>query len=317
MKPVSIRELAKWYGDVTGLNGVSFDLLPGITGLVGPNGAGKSTLMKILTGQLKPSCGEALVFGEDVWSSSAVRRRVGYAPEGDSFYEDMSVIGFVRAMGRLCGLGSSADAFAREALGRTGALEFAGKRLKACSKGMRQRAKLAQALVHKPDILVLDEPLNGIDARGRREMLGLFEERAAAGVTILVSSHILEEIEAVTSSIVFLAQGKVIASGPLGEVRGLLKDHPLKLLLSASDPRKLGARLLESGLVTGISFERRGAAAGSEDLVLSVPQAESFYQALPGLVMELGIGIERLVPLDTSAEAVFAYLLRAEPGGSA
>lgn len=317
MKPVSIRDLAKWYGEVTGLNGVSFDLVPGVTGLVGPNGAGKSTLMKILTGQLKPSCGKALVFGEDVWRSSAVRRRVGYAPEGDSFYEDMSVLDFVRAMGRLCGLGSSSDAFAREALGRTGALEYAGKRLKACSKGMRQRAKLAQALVHKPDILVLDEPLNGIDARGRREMLGLFEEQAAAGVTIIVSSHILEEIEAVTSRIVFLAQGKVIASGPLGEVRSLLKDHPLKLLLSASEPRKLGARLLESGLVTGITFERRGMEGGPDDLVLSVPQVESFYQALPGLVMELGIVIERLVPLDTSAEAVFAYLLGEEPGGGA
>jgi len=186
VNPVSIRELAKWYGEIAGLNKVNLELQPGITGLVGPNGAGKSTLMKILTGQLRPSYGEALIFGEDVWKTPSARRRLGYSPEGDSFYEDMSVLGFVHAMGRLCGLGASADAFAREALEKTGALEFSGKRLKACSKGMRQRAKLAQALVHKPDILVLDEPLNGIDAGGRREMLRLFEELAASGATVSV-----------------------------------------------------------------------------------------------------------------------------------
>ena len=144
MNPVSIRELAKWYGEIAGLNKVSLELRPGITGLVGPNGAGKSTLMKILTGQLRPSYGEALIFGEDVWKTPSARRRLGYSPEGDSFYEDMSVLGFVRAMGRLCGLGASADAFTREALEKTGALEFSGKRLKACSKGMRQRTRLAQ-----------------------------------------------------------------------------------------------------------------------------------------------------------------------------
>ena len=316
MNPVSIRELAKWYGEIAGLNKVNLELQPGITGLVGPNGAGKSTLMKILTGQLRPSYGEALIFGEDVWKTPSARRRLGYLPEGDSFYEDMSVLGFVHAMGRLCGLGASADAFAREALEKTGALEFSGKRLKACSKGMRQRAKLAQALVHKPDILVLDEPLNGIDAGGRREMLRLFEELAASGATVIVSSHILEEIEAVTDQILFLAQGNVIASGPLAEVRGLLKDHPLKLLVTSSDPRRLGARLIESGLVTGIDFQRRRGLE-EEDLVLSVPQVESFYRALPGLVSELGIGIERLVPLDASAEAVFGYLVGEKMGGGA
>ncbi len=316
MNPVSIRDLAKWYGEIAGLNKVSFELRPGITGLVGPNGAGKSTLMKILTGQLRPSYGEALIFGEDVWKIPSARRRLGYAPEGDSFYEDMSVLSFVRAMGRLSGLGGSADAFAHEALKKTGALEFAGKRLKACSKGMRQRAKLAQALVHKPDILVLDEPLNGIDAGGRREMLRLFEELAASGATVIVSSHILEEIEAVTDQILFLAQGKVIASGPLAEVRSLLKDHPLKLLVTASDPRRLGARLIESGLVTGIVFQRRRGLE-EEDLVLSVPQVESFYRALPGLVRELGVTVERLVPLDASAEAVFGYLVGEEMGGGA
>ena len=314
MNPVSIRELAKWYGEIAGLNKVNLELQPGITGLVGPNGAGKSTLMKILTGQLRPSYGEALIFGEDVWKTPSARRRLGYLPEGDSFYEDMSVLGFVHAMGRLCGLGASADAFAREALEKTGALEFSGKRLKACSKGMRQRAKLAQALVHKPDILVLDEPLNGIDAGGRREMLRLFEELAASGATVIVSSHILEEIEAVTDQILFLAQGNVIASGPLAEVRGLLKDHPLKLLVTSSDPRRLGARLIEAGLVTGIDFQRRRGLE-EEDLVLSVPQVESFYRALPGLVSELGIGIERLVPLDASAEAVFGYLVGEKMGG--
>ncbi len=316
MNPVSIRELAKWYGEIAGLNKVNLELQPGITGLVGPNGAGKSTLMKILTGQLRPSYGEALIFGEDVWKTPSARRRLGYSPEGDSFYEDMSVLGFVYAMGRLCGLGASADAFAREALEKTGALEFSGKRLKACSKGMRQRAKLAQALVHKPDILVLDEPLNGIDAGGRREMLRLFEELAASGATVIVSSHILEEIETVTDQILFLAQGNVIASGPLAEVRGLLKDHPLKLLVTSSDPRRLGARLIESGLVTGIDFQRRRGLE-EEDLVLSVPQVESFYRALPGLVSELGIGIERLVPLDASAEAVFGYLVGEKMGGGA
>tara|TARA_B100001245_G_scaffold182160_1_gene140253 strand:+ start:734 stop:1684 length:951 start_codon:yes stop_codon:yes gene_type:complete len=316
VNPVSIRELAKWYGEIAGLNKVNLELQPGITGLVGPNGAGKSTLMKILTGQLRPSYGEALIFGEDVWKTPSARRRLGYSPEGDSFYEDMSVLGFVHAMGRLCGLGASADSFAREALEKTGALEFSGKRLKACSKGMRQRAKLAQALVHKPDILVLDEPLNGIDAGGRREMLRLFEELAASGATVIVSSHILEEIETVTDQILFLAQGNVIASGPLAEVRGLLKDHPLKLLVTSSDPRRLGARLIESGLVTGIDFQRRRGLE-EEDLVLSVPQVESFYRALPGLVSELGIGIERLVPLDASAEAVFGYLVGEKMGGGA
>jgi ABC-2 type transport system ATP-binding protein len=315
MNPVSIRNIAKWYGEIAGLNKVSLELQPGITGLVGSNGAGKSTLMKILTGQLKPSCGQSLIYGMDVWKTPLVRQRLGYAPEGDTFYEDMTVLAFVRAMGHLSGLGKSADRFAREALEKTGAIEFSDKRLRACSKGMRQRTKLAQALVHKPDILVLDEPLSGIDAGGRREILRLFEELASTGVTLIISSHILDEIEAVTSRIVFMAQGQVIASGCLTEVRGLLKNHPQKLLITSNAPRKLGSRLLESGLVTGVVFNQQEAGVREEDIVLRVPQVERFYRELPDLVIELDITIERLIPLDSSAEAVFGYLMENETEG--
>ncbi len=315
---VLVDQASKWYGEVIGINDVSLAIDGGVTGVLGPNGAGKSTLFKLLMGRLKPSQGSVRLFGVDPWTNTAPYRRVGYVSESERMYDWMTGLDFVTTLARLHGMTrEEATARAKHVLNFVGLSDVQNKEVGKYSKGMRQRVKIAHALVHDPDLIILDEPLHGCDPIARTSIMSVIRELGSQGKTVIVSSHILEEIEAVTSRIVFLAQGKVIASGPLGEVRSLLKDHPLKLLLSASEPRKLGARLLESGLVTGIAFERRGMEGGPDDLVLSVPQVESFYQALPGLVMELGIVIERLVPLDTSAEAVFAYLLRAEPGGSA
>jgi ABC-2 type transport system ATP-binding protein len=313
--PISLERVSKWYGAVIGVNRVSLEVLPGITGLLGPNGAGKSTLMKLITGQLRPSLGEVRSFGRPVWRSALARRRLGFAPEVDAFHEEMSAERFVYAMARLSGLSRRlARRRSGEALERTGMAEQARKQLRACSKGMRQRIKLAQALVHQPDVIVLDEPLSGIDPAGRLELLDLFRGLRAEGRTLLISSHILHEVEAVTDRIVLLAHGRVLAAGALGEIRALMEDHPLTLRITASDRRRLAAELLRRDLVVGVAVEDgAGAALAGGDLIIQARQPERLFAALPPLVVELGIDVERLEALDASAEAVFAYLVGGSP----
>ncbi len=315
--PVEVRGASKWYGAVIGINEVDLDLAPGITGLLGPNGAGKSTLIKLIAGTLRPSLGEVRVFGLPAATTPAARAAIGYLPEVDGFYEDLSGREFVRSMARLTGLrATEARERTEKVLVEVGMQALAKKRLKACSKGMRQRIKLAQALVHDPQVLILDEPLSGIDVAGRRELMDLFRRFGAAGKTVLVSTHILEEIEEITDRIVLMAGGRVLASGTVGSIRDLLDEHPLTVRIVATRARELAADLLSREEVTGVAVGDVSTVAiggkagdGIAELTVKVKAGDRFFRAFPALALARGAEVKRIEPLDASAEAIFQYLI--------
>jgi ABC-2 type transport system ATP-binding protein len=297
--------VSRWYGPVVGVNQVTLELRPGIIGLVGPNGAGKSTLMRLATGQLRPHLGTVTVRGHDARSALA-KRHVGYAPETDAFYEDLSGRQFVEAMARLCGY-RPADARRRtaEVLELVGMAERSDRRLRGYSKGMRQRIKLAQALVHDPDLLILDEPLSGIDVVGRRESVAVFRRLAGMGKCLLVSSHELEELEKLTDHVAFLFRGRIVAVGTLAQVREMLDDRPLTVRIDADRPRELAGDVLALDDVLGVEVD------GARGLVVRARHPEGFFRRLTRLVVEEGYEVTRLETLDDSAQAVFGYLLGA------
>lgn len=297
------EQVSKWYGPVIGVNQVTLELRPGITGLVGANGAGKSTLMRLATGQLRPDLGAVRVRGVDAWHAGA-KRYVGYCPDVDSFYEDMSGRQFVEAMARLCGFpGRVARQRTEEILDLVGMVSHAGRRLRGYSKGMRQRIKLAQALVHDPEVLILDEPLSGIDPIGRQESLQLFRKLARMGKCLLVSSHELEELEKLTDHVAVMARGRIAAVGTLAQIRELLDDHPLSVLLRSSEPRQLAASLWALEDVVGIELGE------DESLVVRARMPQRFFRELTTLVLEEGHEVTHLETLDESAEAILGYLL--------
>jgi ABC-2 type transport system ATP-binding protein len=219
---------------------------------------------------------------------------------------------FVRSMARLAGLPApEARRRSEEALAEVGMSELGSKRLAAASKGMRQRIKLAQALVHDPPVLVLDEPLTGIDPSGRADLMALFRKLGASGKTVLISTHILHEIEEITDRVVLMARGRVLASGTVGSIRDLLEEHPLTLRISSSRARELAGDLIAIEEVVGVALEN-----GGGDLIVKVRQAERFFRRLPALVLARGGEVDRVEPLDASAEAIFDYLVGAEGRGA-
>jgi ABC-2 type transport system ATP-binding protein len=308
------EQVTKWYGPVIGVNHVSLELRGGITGLVGANGAGKSTLLRLATGQLKPNLGRVTVLGVDAWDWQA-KRHVGYCPDIDAFYEDMSGRQFVATMARLCGYErSDSDRRTEAVLERVGMKERANRKLRGYSKGMRQRIKLAQALLHDPDLLILDEPLSGIDPIGRQELLDLFRELAAGGKCLLISSHELEELEKLTDHVAVMARGRIAAVGTLTQIRDLLDDQPLTIRIDTDQPRCLAALLVNSPDIVGIEFEpkvlQREANAGS--LIVRAKHPQRFFKEVMRLVIEHNVNLYRLEALDDSAHAILGYLL----GGS-
>lgn len=299
-------EVSKWYGPVIGLNQVSLKLRAGITGLVGSNGAGKSTLLRLATGQLKPSIGHVYVLGEDAWTWPA-KALVGYCPDNDAFYEDMNGRDFVLAMARLCGFTiNDARERTERVLTRVGMVDRADRKLRGYSKGMRQRIKLAQALLNNPQLLVLDEPLSGIDPIGRQEMLELFRSLAAEGKCLLVSSHELEELEKLTDHVAILTRGRIAALGTVTEIRDLLDDQPLTIRIDADRPRELGQLLLTHPDVVGIDFRT------NQTMIVRARNPRRFFEEFQQLALSTTVVIHRLEPLDDSTHAVLGYLL----GGS-
>jgi len=300
---INFDNVTKLYGPVIGVNTVCFRVTPGITGLLGANGAGKTTLIKLASGQLRPTQGKVTIGGLSTWSTAA-KRHFGYSPDLDRFYDEMTGREFVRTMAALHGLGwREARRRAEAALEEVGMAERADRRLGGCSHGMRQRIKLAQALAHDPDVLLLDEPLNGIDPGGRREIHELLLRLARDGKTVLVSTHILIEIEHLAHSIVMISRGRVIASGTLAQVRSLLDDQPLMVDIACDRPRRLAALLAERPEVCAIEL-------ADEGLVVRTRQPGAFFTAVGELVRAHGFDLRRLQTLDTGAEAVFDYLER-------
>ncbi len=300
---VNLQQVSKFFGPVIALNDVTLQLQPGMTGLVGPNGAGKSTLIRLLTGQLRPSLGRVQVCGCDAWRAVA-KRHIGYCADADAFYEEMSGRAFVRLIARLHGLrGRPARQRSEQLLEQVNMAHRADRPIASYSKGMRQRIKLAQALVHDPDLLVLDEPLNGVDPIGRLEILEQLRNLAAKGKAVLVSTHILDEMDKLADRILFLCRGRLIAAGSLAQVRTMLADHPLRVAISSSQPRALAARLVRHPTVLGLRFE------GETGLIARVRPPHEFFRMLAELASEDGFEINRLRVLDASTEAVFDYLM--------
>jgi ABC-2 type transport system ATP-binding protein len=297
--------VSKWYGPVIGVNQVTLELRPGITGLVGPNGAGKSTLMRLATGQLRPDIGSVQVMGKDAWHASA-KCHVGYCPDSDVFYEEMSGRQFVEAMARLCGY-PAADARRRtaETLELVGMAGRAERCVRGYSKGMRQRIKLAQALVHDPELLILDEPLSGIDPIGRQESVDLFRELARRGKCLLVSSHELEELEKLTDHVAIMAHGRIAAVGTIAQVRERLDNQPLSIRVVTDQPRRLAGELLGRESVLAVELGDENA------LIIRAKNPRNFYRDLTALVLEENFDVKHLEALDESAHAILGYVLGA------
>jgi ABC-2 type transport system ATP-binding protein len=302
---IETRNLSKWYGNVLGLSDVSLGIESGITGLLGPNGAGKSTFMKLVTGQMKPNIGRVTVGGQDVWNNYRVFSRIGFCPEQDAFYEDVTGWEFLTGLLRLSGYsGAEAADRASQALEIVELTKDKDRKIRSYSRGMRQRVKFAQAVAHDPDIIILDEPLSGLDPLGKRRLIRLVKDFQSAGKTIVVSSHVLPEIEAMTSRIVMIHHGKILAQGDIHSIRDLIESYPHLISLKCADARAVAARFVGDASILKMSFGEDG-----RSLVVETHNRDAFFSRLQAVVLETGIDVDELTSPDDNLQAVFDYLV--------
>ncbi len=301
---VDAAGVMKWYGEVLGLNGFTASFGPGITGLVGPNGAGKSTLFKLLIGQLQRSDGQLWLLGENPWNNVALKRRIGYCPESNQLYGWLTGMQFVEALLRLDGMpAAEARKKAAESLDFVGLKEARDRPMRTYSRGMRQRAKLAQALAHGPELLILDEPLSGADPMARVQILHAISEFAARGGHVIMSTHVLYEVERVTNNIVLIHNGKAIASGDIHAIRALIDGHPHAVRITTPRPRDLAQAVAGMDHVVSVEFPE------PDVLLVRTRKPDVFYKDLPGLVIDHHVDVRGLESPDDSLEAVFRYLV--------
>lgn len=299
---LEVVNVSRWYGNVVAVNDISFALEPGITGLLGPNGAGKSTLLHMMSGFLRPSNGEVRVLGEHAWQNPGMYRNVGLVPEREAIYPFLTAREFVLMNAKLQGLAEPEAATARAI--RMVDLESAQDRsVGGYSKGMKQRAKIAGALVHEPAVLLLDEPFNGTDPRQRLQLMALLKDLAANGHTILFSSHILEEVERLAQEVLVIVSGRLAASGDFREIRRLMTDRPHTFRVRSSDDRTLASALLSDPAVFGAELD-------DGRLIVRTSDFAAFTLALPRVAKQAGVRMFELTPTDESLESVFSYLVR-------
>ena len=306
MKPVvEFDEVSKWYGNVIGINKLSISVPAGVTGLLGPNGAGKSTLLQLATGQLYPSQGQVRVLGQKTWNNPSLNRFVGLCPEQDAFYEWMTGWDFIHPSARLTGLcrADARDATARilEAVGMT---KNKARAIRGYSKGMRQRTKIAQALVHDPQVVFLDEPLSGTDPVARRDLMDSIQRLGSEGKSVLVSSHVLHEVQSLTPNIILLNRGRLVAEGHVRDIRDLIDKHPHHIVLICDEFRKLAGKILAWDDVEGVRV-----LAKEKGLMVETRAPDAFYSRLPQLSLENGTAIKEVYSDDDNLEAVFKYLV--------
>jgi len=312
-RDIVFEDVSKFYGEVLGVNRVDLVLTPGITGLVGPNGSGKTTLMNLMTGLLHPDRGLMSVMGVTVDDPERLYRLVGYSTQYDAFPRGATGFTFVRDALRLHGYRDGlATRRAWEAIERVGLVEAAKRKVAGYSKGMRQRIKLAQAIAHRPAVLILDEPLNGLDPMARAEMIDLFRHQADEGLHVLVSSHILHEVDDIADRVVFIHGGYVVAEGDVEGVREEVEEQPMQVLVRCDKPARLAARMFsENGhhrhLITEAVLhpDRQG-------LLVRTRDADRFYLLLNRLVLDEGLSVEAVAPADADVGAVYQYLIVGE-----
>lgn len=299
---IELDGCSKWYGPVLGVSEVTWTVSGGVVGLLGPNGAGKSTLIKMITGLLRPSRGAVRLFGKAPFDSAAVRARVGYCPEHEGVYDELTAFELVAHMAELAGYSRrEANLAAEKSLARFGMSDAAHRRVKGFSKGMLQRTKLAQATAHDPDVLILDEPLTGVDPLGRTEIADALRKLGAAGKTVLVSSHVLHEVEAITEEILVIYRGQVLAEGNLFKIRELIDKHPHRIRVECDRPHRLGGAIAASEHVARLSYER-GA------VVLETRDPDVCYDEIARACLEANIAVRSLTSADNNLGAVFDYL---------
>jgi ABC-2 type transport system ATP-binding protein len=302
---IAFHEVSKWYGNVIGINKLTLQVRPGVTGLLGPNGAGKSTLLQLATGQLRPSQGTVQVLGQRVWNNSALNRAIGLCPEQDAFYEWMTGWDFVHTCARLSGLpGHDARQAALSTIEAVGMTKNKDRPIRGYSKGMRQRIKLAQAFVHDPQVLFLDEPLTGTDPVARRDLMNIIQRLGNEGKSVLVSSHVLHEVQSLTPNIVLLNHGRLVAEGHVRQIRDLIDKHPHHIVLVCDEYRKLAGRVLAWEDVEGVKV-----LASENGLMVETRAPDAFYSRLPALSLEDGLAIKAVYSDDDNLEAVFKYLV--------
>ncbi len=296
-------EVGKWFGEVVAVGNCSLEVGSGVVGMLGQNGAGKTTLFKLLAGLITPSRGEVLLDGLPLRSHVGLFHRVGFCPESDALPGWLTGREYLTMLARLAGVPRPrVRGRVDELLERFDLTAAAGRRLGGYSKGMRQKLKLAQALAHDPDILFMDEPLNGMDPESRQAAIGAIRELGREGRTVLVSSHILPEVEEMTRRIVLIHRGKVLAEGDVTEIRDLIPEHPTVVSLRCQDPRTLAAHLVQQEHVMGVEC------TGDDRVVVRTDHALAFYRGLPGNLLASGLAVEEIHTVDDNLESVFNYL---------
>jgi len=302
---IHAQDVSRWFGEVVALNKFSANIGPGVTGVLGPNGAGKSTFFKLCTAQLRPSQGTLHMFGEPVWANYNTLRRIGFCPDGENYYEEMTGYEFVVALARCTGM-ASADAIRSSllAIERAGMTDRMHDRIGSYSKGMRQRVKLAQSMAHDPEVLFLDEPMTGLDPIARHDTFQLIRELGEEGKTVIVSSHILYEIENVTSNVILMNKGCVLAEGNIRHIRDLIDRHPHSVSIECDRPRELASRLIDNPHIVSMEFDETG-----NGLQVFTRDPNAFYDGLPALVLDEQFQIGRIASPDDNLQAVFEYLV--------
>jgi ABC-2 type transport system ATP-binding protein len=307
VSPVEPRVVAdgvsKWFGALVAVSDVSFDVGAGVTALLGPNGAGKSTMFRMLCGLARPSKGTVRVLGRDPREDTGVTRLIGLVPQQESVFEPLTAREFVALSARLHGL-PEPEAAATSALEAVGLDPSDGRRLPTYSKGMRQRVKVAQAIVHDPTVLVLDEPLTGLDPRQRADLVTLFRRLGSEGRCVIVSSHVLDEVERLGSQVLVMSQGRLAAAGDFRELRALMDDRPMRIRVRTDRPRELAGALLEAGTAVGVRLD------GDQVLELDTTDARALAHALAPVAREREARLFEVHPLDADLEGVFRYVVQ-------
>jgi len=301
---IVFEDVSKFYGEILGVNRVNLSIPPGITSLVGPNGSGKTTLMNLMTGLVKPSRGRIQVLGCQTDDPEQLFKILGYSTQFDAFPKGLTGFEFIYSYLRLAGRDAeTAEQMAWRVIERVNLVEAAKRNIAAYSKGMRQRIRLAQALAHDPKVLVLDEPLNGLDPLARSEMIALFRATAAQGCYVIISSHILHEVDVISDQVILLSNGYVVAEGQISTVRGEIQEHPTQILIRCTRPRELAAKMLEDERIIEASIHK-----DERGLLLKTRDADGFYLALNQLALS-GIDIESIAPADDDVLSVYEYLI--------
>jgi ABC-2 type transport system ATP-binding protein len=295
--------VSKWFGALVAVSDVSFDVGPGVTALLGPNGAGKSTMFRMLTGLARPSKGTVRVLGRDPRADTRVARSIGLVPQQEGVFEPLTAREFVTLSARLHGLPDPAGATSA-ALAKVDLDPSDSRRLPAYSKGMRQRVKVAQAIVHDPPVLVLDEPLTGLDPRQRMDLVGLFRRLGSEGRCVIVSSHVLDEVERLGSQVLVMSQGRLAAAGDFRELRALMDDRPMRIRVRTDRPRELAGALLEAGTAVGVRLD------GDQTLELDTTDARALARAIAPVARDRGARLLEVHPLDADLEGVFRYVVQ-------